>query len=265
MSINHPVNSAARDTLYKLAVGATDAAGQQWLDRAVTDVRSAVSIVDVEATLLRVFPAALRRLGAQPMTSAAPVIETEDGTVRLRAWSPGDSGRACLLLEAQRHDDDPSLIASVYRAGDEGERKSIARALSVLAIGGKLKPLALQSGRTNNVDMFAALALDSPYPAAHYTDHEFNQLVLKALFVGLPLASMVGLAARANADLSRMCEDYVGERSAAGRAVPADIWLALAPYASASGLQLLGTYLEHNDESQRYYAALAMKNRNALS
>jgi hypothetical protein len=38
-----------------------------------------------------------------------------------------------------------------------------------------------------------ALALDNPYPAAYYTGHEFNQLILKAVFMGLPIERTVGL------------------------------------------------------------------------
>ena len=63
------------------------------------------------------------------------------------------------------------------------------------------------------------------YPAAHFPERSFNQLVLKALFVGLPLARIEGLESRLNADLSRMAKDYAGEREAAGRSVPRDIAL----------------------------------------
>ena len=49
----------------------------------------------------------------------------------------------------------------------------------------------------------------------------------KALFIGVPIARIVGLRRRLNPDLSRMARDYASERRAAGRTVPADLSLAL--------------------------------------
>jgi hypothetical protein len=49
---------------------------------------------------------------------------------------------------------------------------------------------------------------------------------MKSLFNGVPLARIVGLAGRRNAELSRMAADYAAERRAAGRTIPADIGLA---------------------------------------
>jgi hypothetical protein len=51
----------------------------------------------------------------------------------------------------------------------------------------------------------------------------YNQMVLKALFIGSPLARLVGLEERITPELVRMAEDYATERQAAGRPVPEDI------------------------------------------
>ena len=48
-------------------------------------------------------------------------------------------------------------------------------------------------------------------------------MVLKAVFVGLPLERIVGLEQRLTAELSRMALDYASERRAAGRPVPGDL------------------------------------------
>jgi len=248
-----------RDKLYALVIAATAPSGRAWLDAAIADTGDAA---EPGETLLRLFPAARRQLGAGRLTTPEQEIATADGMVRLGAWSPGGAGRIILLLDAVQRGGGSELVTTVYRAGDESERSSITRALSLLGSGFELKPLALQAGRTNSSVMFAALALDNPFPSAHYTDHEFNQLVLKSLFIGLPLEPVVGLAARINANLSRMCEDYFDERTAAGRPVPSDIWLALAPYASERGLRLLREHLDHENVEHRQYAAQALKNRN---
>ena len=71
------------------------------------------------------------------------------------------------------------------------------------------------------------MACENPYPSQHFPDRNFNQLVLKALFNGVALSRVVGLASRLNAELTRMAGDYADERRAAGRAVPSDIGLAM--------------------------------------
>ena len=52
--------------------------------------------------------------------------------------------------------------------------------------------------------------------------HRGHQMVLKALFVGAPVARIVGLAERTTDELVRMVEAYASERRAAGRPVPDD-------------------------------------------
>jgi hypothetical protein len=86
-------------------------------------------------------------------------------------------------------------------------------------------------------------------------------MVLRALHEELPLDHIVGLEARANRELARLCEDYIAERRAAGRRIPVDIWLALGPEASASGESLMLEHLAHEDRCHRYYAALATLRR----
>jgi hypothetical protein len=206
---------------------------------------------------------ALRRLGAEPLGKAPVSIATPCGTLEPAAWSRGDAGRACLLLAAAG-DADPGwddLVTGLFRHGDEAERAAIARALCLMPEPCALSDVAMEVGRANSLRLYAALALDNPYPAACYDEHAFNQVVLKCLFNGLPIGRVVGLARRANPELSLMCERYVGERVAAAREVPTDIWLALAPHAGASALALALEHLAHTDPRHRYHAAIALGRR----
>jgi hypothetical protein len=52
-------------------------------------------------------------------------------------------------------------------------------------------------------------------------------MVLKCLFLGLDITLVESLEGRLNPALSRMCYDYLRERSAAGRTIPVSIWLAI--------------------------------------
>ena len=77
--------------------------------------------------------------------------------------------------------------------------------------------------------MFEAVAHDNAYPARHFPDPAYFQMVLKALFIGAPLARVAGLAERTTDELVRMVDAYVSERAAAGRAIPADVALIRRP------------------------------------
>ena len=83
--------------------------------------------------------------------------------------------------------------------------------------------------------LFEAVACENPYPARYFPKRNFNQVILKALFTGVPLSRVVGLSSRLNAELSRMAGDYASERRAAGRTVPSDIGLAMTGRAAAEG------------------------------
>ncbi|HET6521402.1 MAG TPA: EboA domain-containing protein, partial [Geminicoccaceae bacterium] len=80
---------------------------------------------------------------------------------------------------------------------------------------------------TNVLDVFEAIACDNPYPATHFPEANFNQMVVKALFVGTLLARVRGLADRDTPELRRMVGDFASERRAAGRPVPEDAGLVL--------------------------------------
>lgn len=222
-----PADDELDQRLLGLVYGATDADGRAWLRTARDALKSAHDRhADAVASLLLLSPLARRRLGRRPLISGNDVLETADGPIPLSAWELADAGRVLLLRAVGGGNAD--VVTSLYRAGDEAERISATRGLSLYGAGAELKTLALETGRANSIPLFASLALDNPYPAGRYGEREFNQLVLKALFVGLPLVRVVGLADRANAELARMCEDYIEERTAAGRSVPEDIALAMA-------------------------------------
>jgi hypothetical protein len=208
------------------------------------------------------FAAAMRRLGREPLDAAAP-LSTACGPLVAALWRRGDAGRASLLIAATEAAQAgwEDLVTWLFRQGDEDERAAVIRSLCLLPKPCSLLTLALEAGRTNSMTYYAALALDNPYAAACYDDHAFNHVVLKCLFNGLPIERVIGLRRRANPELTGMCENYIGERLAAGRAVPADIWLALEPHAGASGMALMSSHLDHPDADHRRYAALALSRR----
>ena len=77
------------------------------------------------------------------------------------------------------------------------------------------------------MDIFSALALRNPYPADMYDDDTFFHMLLKALFLDLNIALVMGLTSRRNSELTQLSIDLVNERLLAKRMPPASIWLAM--------------------------------------
>jgi hypothetical protein len=139
-------------------------------------------------------------------------------------WGLDEAVRAALLLRAATAvPTDAELVDDVYRRGDSRERQAVLRCLALLPAPERYVPLAVEACRSSIQPLFEAIACENPYPAAHFPEPSFNQMVLKALFVGVPLQRILGLDARITDELRRMAADYASERRAAARPVPADI------------------------------------------
>lgn len=141
-------------------------------------------------------------------------------------WGADELGRALLLLaatEGQRPELLPPLVEELFRKGELREQQALLRVLSHLPQPGAYAALAAEAVRGNVVSVLEALACDNPFPAAHMDELAFNQMVMKSFFNGVPLARIVGLPARRNAELGRMARALASERRAAGRPVPQDL------------------------------------------
>lgn len=145
-------------------------------------------------------------------------------------WSLDAIARAALLVRASEvspAESHADLVRQVYLRGDDREQAAALRALPLLPDPSRFIDLAVEACRTNLQSVFEAIACENVYPAAHFSDAGFNQLVLKALFIGVAVDRIVGLNERNSDELRRMAADYASERRAAGRPVPADIHLVL--------------------------------------
>ena len=145
-----------------------------------------------------------------------------------REGRDGDDTRVALLLALRGPADEVTrLLQRVYWQGDAAERRAALLALAALddplrpnAIGDTALPIVRDALRTNDTRLIAAAM--GPYAARHLDDAAWRQAVLKFLFVGIPVDEVAGLETRADGELARMVRDYVAEREAAGRTVPAD-------------------------------------------
>ena len=145
-------------------------------------------------------------------------------------WPASRVARAALLVAiGERLEPDAAfaVIDDLFYRGDSPEREAVLACLSWLGQPERFLDLAVEACRTNVESVFAAIACDNPFPQRWFSEAAFNQMTLKALFIRLPLARIVGLQRRMNRELIRMVGDYAAERRAAGRALPGDIHLIL--------------------------------------
>jgi len=208
--------------LAELVSARVSPAARAWFDQALTAHRDLGAFADA-------FTAVARRLGKAPLDLTAPEAEALAAagmTWPLSRWAVDEVGRVVLLVAAAGELDEErlaSLVEECYQSGDNRERQAVLRALPLLPHSERLVALGVDACRTNIQPLFEAIACENPYPAARFPDLNFNQMVLKALFVGVAVDRIVGLDGRLTPELARMAADYASERRAAGRSVPSDI------------------------------------------
>jgi hypothetical protein len=203
----------------------TETAAREWLARTCASIGAAPD----RGALMEAFTAAARRLGR---TGPAP---TEEEIARLAGagvswpigtWRADELGRVALLVAAGAHwpeADLEALLEECYRQGDGAERQAVLRALPLLPMPERFLEVAVDACRSHIQPLFEAIACENPYPARHFPELNFNQMVLKALFTGVALERILSLEGRVTPELSRMAADYASERRVAGRSVPPDI------------------------------------------
>jgi hypothetical protein len=106
--------------------------------------------------------------------------------------------------------------------------------------------------------VFCAVAHNNPFPSEQFNDDQWNQMVLKCLFIGVPLQPVIGLDERANAKLMSMLVDFAHERRAAHRTVPAELWRCVGPFADDRAIADLRIALTSESLAERQAAALAL-------
>jgi hypothetical protein len=197
----------------------------EWLARAVATACAPLNR-DGFATA---FALAARRTGradAAPTPAEVARLRTAGVTWPVAPWGLDGLARAGLLLCAAAGlapGELEALVEECFLRGDTRERQAVLRTLALLPDPGRFVPLAVEACRTSVQPVFEAIACENPYPALHFPESSFNQMVLKAVFVGVAVGRILGLEGRITPELRRMAADYASERRAAGRSVPDDV------------------------------------------
>jgi len=174
-------------------------------------------------------------------------------------WSVDQAARTLLVLALPQDNGSKYLqtLEQVFSTADMGELVALYQALPLLPYPEQLKARAAEGIRSNMTAVFNAVALRNPYPAQYFDNLAWNQMVLKALFVGSPLHLIQGLDRRANPELARMLTDYAHERWAAQRSVSPELWRLVGQFADAAMLADLERAIANPDPAQQAAAALA--------
>jgi hypothetical protein len=167
-----------------------------------------------------------------------------------------------VLLLLALEQDPPRLsraLDQLCNSADVSELIAFYRGLPLYPDPPRYLARATEGLRTNIKGVFEAIALRNPYPSEQFPQAAWNQMVLKALFVGSALWPVVGLDRRANPDLARMLCDYAHERWSAGRPVSPELWRCVGPHAAGAMLNDLERVLKSGTEPERSAAALALR------
>ncbi len=217
---------------------------------------------DNVGVLMRALALAPRRLGkadlpldAEDFRLAHEVRTGFDPT----GMTVDQAARVVFLLASYR---DPTTFGrtldALTRTADLGELVSYYRGLALFPVSDDVTRRAAAGARSSMKPVFEAVAHRSPYPREAFDENTWNQMVLKALFIGSELSPIYGLNARANPNLSAMLVDYAYERWAARRSVSVELWRGLGTYVDDRALAALERLLQSGDPHEKSAAALAL-------
>ena len=173
-------------------------------------------------------------------------------------WDEFRLARVILLLHLADQDESLFLetIEALLNTADLREQAAIFSAYALLPSQEALVESAIDGLRSNIVDIYDAIALGNPFPAAHFSDEAWNQMILKAFFINRPLYQVIGIEKRANADLTEALSDLAHERWAAGRTISAEAWRNCGGFLTETILSDFNHLLENGDAADRQALAL---------
>jgi len=175
-------------------------------------------------------------------------------------WSVDQAARTLLILSypSERAAEYRKTLDQLFSTGEVQELVALYQALPLLPHPEEFVFRGTEGIRTNIKSVFCAVAHQNPYPAEHFSDDQWNQMVLKAIFINVPLAPIIGLDQRANATLARILFDYAQERKAAHRPVTPELWRCVGPFADEAMSQELRRLAEQGTELEQEVAQTAL-------
>lgn len=174
-------------------------------------------------------------------------------------WNCLQTARTYLLFHLNLEQEDwLKAVNQLFETGDLHEQAALYAALPLLPFQNELLPRAIDGCRTNMTLVFDAIALNNPFPRKNFPELNWNQMVLKAIFMQRPLYQIQGLEERRNSALAEIASDFAHERWAAGRNVMPELWRLVVPFINERYLADLERTLNSDDQLEQIAGALAL-------
>jgi hypothetical protein len=179
-------------------------------------------------------------------------------------WTLAQAARILMLVSLPHDsiDEYTGILDNLFSAADVDELVALYSALPLLPYPDKHIFRAQEAIRSNMTIVFDSAALNNPFPAMHFDENSWNQMVLKAVFIGRSINDICNFDQRRNEKLAKMLVDYARERWAAKRPVTPELWRAVGPFLTERSIEVMKKLFESNDPLNNQAAALACAESN---
>jgi hypothetical protein len=258
-NLDHPLLAGFLTLAESWVARAADDRGITWFRGALDEVSRTSSDralgVAIGMAPRRLGKAALD-LGADDLARAATLRRGFDPA----GWSVDQLARIALMVVSYRGDIDFADRLDRYCATAEiNELIALCLGFAIYPVTAPIEPRAREAIRSGMKPVFEALAHRNPYPTEVFSEDHWNQMVVKAIFIGSSLWPIWGLDRRGNPELARMLVALSQERRAANRPISAEIWRCIAPHADREGMAALISAWRAGPENDRLAIALALR------
>jgi|GEM_PF-93511 len=194
-----------------------------------------------------------------PSEKLVAILRSEYANLEVGYWTLLQVARTYLMMSLELEKEQWfKAINQLFETGDLYEQQALFAALPVLPFHNELIPRAIDGLRTNISVVFDAIALNNPFPSQYFPEGNWNQMVLKAIFMQRPLYRIQNLNKRRNLALADIARDFAHERWAAGRDVMPELWRLIAPFVNEYFQKDLEKVFATEDTLQMRAAALAI-------
>jgi hypothetical protein len=238
----------------------SDERGAAWFRGALSEVAKATT----ERPLSVAIGLAPRRLGKADLALSAADLARAEALrpgLDLSDWSIDQLARVALMARSYGGDDAAfaARFDSFCTTAEINELIALCRGLPLYPNAALNEPRAREAVRSGMKPVFEAVAHRNPYPRESFAEDAWNQMVVKAFFIGSTLWPIQGLDERANPRLARMLVGLAQERWAADRPVSGELWRCVAPHCDSEGFTALMHGWNAGSERARLAIALALR------
>jgi hypothetical protein len=175
-------------------------------------------------------------------------------------WSVDQTARILFALASFMGDTATfaATLDRLFQSAEITEQIALLLGLPLYPAQELLVHRAAEGVRSTMQTVFEAVAHRSPLPKERFSEAQWNQMILKALFISSRLAPIQGLDERRNAELAETLMNYVHERWSAARSVSPELWRCVGPFARKEDIADLVRVLESRNKNEVAAAALAL-------